>query len=99
MKMRLIQCRDQGPDAPKALKFPLTVASRCGRTSMRTWYRWKVLGQRFRKSRQTVEKTKICSNASSSDDVRLGQNAPSKCSKRRAKFQERGGSGRGAMPT
>eukprot|EP00965_Chrysotila_dentata_P157288 5196423-Pleurochrysis_carterae.AAC.1 len=34
----------------------------------------------------------------SSDAVQLGQNASSRCSTRRAKFQERGGSRREAMP-
>eukprot|EP00965_Chrysotila_dentata_P150318 4965019-Pleurochrysis_carterae.AAC.1 len=37
------------------------------------------------------------SRTGSSDAVRLGQSAPSRCSTRRAKFQWSAGSGRGAM--
>eukprot|EP00965_Chrysotila_dentata_P256736 6212647-Pleurochrysis_carterae.AAC.1 len=39
------------------------------------------------------------SRTGSSDAVQFGQNAQSMCSKRRATVQERGGSGREAMPT
>eukprot|EP00965_Chrysotila_dentata_P154840 5116733-Pleurochrysis_carterae.AAC.2 len=39
------------------------------------------------------------SRTGSSDAVKLGQNAPSRCSKRCAKFQLSAGSERGAMPT